>query len=110
MKIKVKATNIELTEYLSKFIETKYKPLEKFLPEMSGLIAEVEIGKTTRHHKKGDVYRAEIQIEVPNGKLLRAVSETDDLRKAMTEAKKELQLQIKKYKEKITDKKRKVGK
>jgi len=39
---------------------------------------EVEIGKTTQHHQKGDFFRAEVNVHLPH-KHLRAVSETGDL-------------------------------
>lgn len=100
MKIRVKATNIESTTYLNKLIEDKIKDIERLLLGFSKATAEVEVGLTSRHHQKGDIYRAEIQIKIP-GKLLRAVSEKEDFRAALTDAKDELQSQIKKHKEKI---------
>ncbi len=57
----------------------------------------VEIGRTTRHHQKGDIFRAEAQMRFP-GKSIRAESERDDLKLAITEVKDELQRELKKYK------------
>jgi putative sigma-54 modulation protein len=112
MNIKIKATNIELTDYLSKLVDQKIKKIEKLLPDVPDLIVEVEIGKTTNHHQKGDLFRAEVQIELPpGGKMLRAVSEKEDFSSALTHAKKELEVQIKKHKEKISlERRRKVKK
>lgn len=108
MKTKIKTTNIKLTDYLTSIIDEKIKDIEKVLSRHSKLIAEIEIGLTSKHHQKGDIYRAEIQIQVP-GKLLRAVSEKEDFRSALTEVKDELQIQIKKYKDKMTlEKRRKI--
>ncbi len=59
----------------------------------------VEIGKTTSHHQKGDIFRAEAQMRFP-GKSLRAESKRDDLKLAITEIKDELQRELKQYKEK----------
>ncbi|MFZ3055065.1 MAG: ribosome-associated translation inhibitor RaiA [Minisyncoccales bacterium] len=106
MKTKIKATNINLTPYLEDLIKEKMADIAKLLKGEKVLIAEIEVGLTSKHHQKGDIYRAEIQIEVPN-KLLRAVSEKEDFRAALTDAKDEIGKQIIKYKDKkITDKRR----
>lgn len=111
MNIKIKATNVELTDYLLKLVEEKLKKIEKILPDISDLIMEVEIGKTTNHHQKGDLFRAEVQVEVPpGGKMLRAVSLKEDFRSALTDVKKEIELQIKKHKEKISLEQRRKSK
>ena len=102
MNVKIKGTNVELTSYLAKLVEQKVKSIEKLLPSNSDLIIEVELEKTTRHHQKGDLFRAEVQVEVPGGKMLRAVSIKEDFRSALTEVKDELQIQIKKHKDKIS--------
>lgn len=97
MQINIKTKNITLTDAIKEYVEEKIGPLEKFLQGVEPIIVEVEVGKTSQHHNKGDVFRAEVQIEVP-GKLLRAESVKDDLRKAIVEVKDNLQVQIKKYK------------
>jgi ribosomal subunit interface protein len=102
MNIKIKATNIKLTDYLLKLVNKKIKKIEKLLPENQDLIIEVELGKTTRHHQKGDLFRAEIQVEVPKGKMLRAVSEKEDFYSALVDVREELEVQIKKHKEKMS--------
>jgi ribosomal subunit interface protein len=111
MNIKIKGTDIELTDYLLKLVEQKIKKIEKVLPGNFDLIAEVELGRTTRHHQKGDLFRAEVQVEVPGGKMLRAVSEKEDFRSALVDVREELEIQIKKYKDKISlEKRREVKK
>jgi len=109
MKINIKSTNVELNEALRVHIEEKLGELEKFLgafgPEnlVSGekekIELWVEIGKTTKHHLKGDVFRAEVQFHLPK-KSIRAEAINTDLRTAINEAKDELQREIKQYKEK----------
>jgi len=98
MDINIKTKNITLNGALEEFTREKIGSLDKFLVGTESLLAEVDLSKTTEHHNKGDVFRAEVQIEVP-GKLLRAESTMDDLRKAIVEVKNDLQVQIKKYKE-----------
>lgn len=98
MNINIKTKNITLNDALEVFVHEKIDSLEKFLGNTNSLLAEVDLSKTTEHHNKGDIFRAEVQIEVP-GKLLRAESTMDDLRKAIVEVKDQLQIQIKKYRE-----------
>jgi len=109
MKINIKATNIELNDSLRFWVQEKIGELEKFLGvfgpedlivgEKENIEFWVEIGKTTKHHLKGDVFRAEVQLYLPR-KSLRVVTTNSDLRTAINEAKDELQREIKKYKEK----------
>lgn len=98
MDINIKTKNITLNSALKEFTHEKIGSLEKFLQDKGSLLAEVDLSKTTEHHNKGDVFRAEVQIMVPK-KLLRAESTMDDLRKAIVEVKNDLQIQIKKYRE-----------
>jgi putative sigma-54 modulation protein len=99
MKIKIKTTNIGLTPAIQTYVEEKINSLERFLPRDSSISADVEIGKTTRHHHKGDIFRAEANLTVP-GRLIRAVAEEWDLRVAIDMVKDELQREIKSNKEK----------
>lgn len=98
MQLNIKTKNLELTEEIKDYLQEKIGGLEKFLENVGPFIVEVDIGRTTMHHKKGNIFRAEVQISVP-GKLLRAVSETDNLKRSIVKVKNELQVQIKKYKD-----------
>ncbi len=93
MNIKIKTTNFSLTPAIQIYLEEKLKSIEKFLPSDESIFFEVELGKTTRHHQKGDVFKAEINLTVP-GKLIRAVAEEWDLRVAIDRVKDELQREI----------------
>jgi len=121
MKIIIKTKNTTLTRVIEDFIKEKINPLEKFIKvlhngkdinfpsgkEKPVLVAWVEIGKETRHHKKGPFFRAECQIRF-TGKSVRAESFSKDLRTAIIEVKDELQRELKKEKGKIiSTKKRK---
>lgn len=98
MKINIKTTNLVLTPAIEKAIEEKIVNLEYFISKVDSLVeAWVEVGLVTRHHHKGNIYRAEINIQVP-GKILRAEAERKNLNLALAEVKDELQGQLKKYK------------
>lgn len=92
MNINIKATNIELTDAINDYINKRLSPISKF--EKKGkILSRVEVGRTTNHHKKGDVFRAEIFIEI-NGTEFYAFSEKDDLYAAIDEAKEDLSRQV----------------
>ncbi|MCX6744739.1 MAG: ribosome-associated translation inhibitor RaiA [Candidatus Parcubacteria bacterium] len=99
MQIDIKGTNMDLTPAIKDYVNEKVGSLEKFFDQ--ALIARVDVGRTSNHHQKGDVFRAEININVPQKQLLRAEAVRDDLYVAINEAKEELERQIKKYKEKM---------
>ncbi len=112
MKIVIKTKNIELNQALTDYVEEKIGSLERFVEDFNEEFDEffgkgkskmemwVEIGKETRHHIKGDVYRAEAQTRLP-GKSIRSVATSHDLRVAIDEVKDEMQRELKKYKGKI---------
>lgn len=91
MHITLKATNIELTEAVEEYVRKRAAGLEKNLPAEQAANARLsaEVGKTTAHHKSGEVFRAEFNL-VLAGKPWRAVSEKADLYSAIDEAKEEL--------------------
>lgn len=100
MQIKIKTTNIELTSALSAYVEEKINSVEKFAPPHADevLLANVEIGKTTKHHNAGEVYCAEVNITV-RGKGYRAVSEKADLYAAIDDVRDEIARELNSSKE-----------
>lgn len=101
MKLNIKCTNFEFTPIISQYIEGKLGLLDKLIEKFDiegGVRSDVEVGRTTQHHLKGPVYRAEINLHLP-GKMLRAEHEDFDLRIAIDRAKGKLQREIVKYKE-----------
>ena len=92
-------TNMELTEAIKDYVNEKIGGLDKFYDNI--LEARVDVGITTKHHQKGNIFRAEVNLEVPQKHILRAAAEKEDLYMAINEVKNDLQRQIKKYKEKL---------
>ncbi len=99
MKINLKTKNFSLTQAIKNYLEQKLNSLDKFLGSDESISADVELAKTTKHHQKGDVFRAEINLNIP-GRLIRAAAEEWDLMVAIDAAKDELQREIKSNKEK----------
>jgi len=105
MNIRIKATKIELTENIKDYVQEKMDMLEKYLGNIQILNCDVEVGMSVGGQQKGQIYRAEVNLSVP-GKLLRVEKTEKDLFKAIDKVKDHLEIIIKKYKEKKTDRKR----
>lgn len=101
MSTNIKATNIELTPAIQDYVEKKLTALNKYLEKDIEPNIQVEVGKTTKHHKGGDVFRAEIKISGA-GLNQYAVSEKDDLYAAIDIAKDEIIKEIQHQKGKNT--------
>jgi len=79
MKIIIKTKNLKLTGVLKEYVNKKINSLERFLEEENFLVkAQIEIEKTTLHHKKGPFFRTECQIQLP-GKDVRVESVSENL-------------------------------
>jgi len=103
--MKIKATNLELTEAIRGYVEEKIGMIEKFLGEIPVLNMDFEVEMTTKHHLKGKIFRAEANLNLP-GQLLRVEKTEKDLYKAIDKVKDHLAQQIVKHKEKMIDKRR----
>ncbi len=108
MNIHIVTKALDLTPSLKKFIGEKVGATGRFLGSFEkegALDCFVEISRATRHHKRGDVFYAEIMVRLP-GKTVRAESTSVDARIAITEARDVFKSEIMKYKE-MAEKKRK---
>ena len=87
MNIIIKGTNLELTEAIKNYANLKIFSVEKFYP---GIISiKIELERTTRHHQKGALWRAEANAIVPR-RLIRAEATDKDLYAAIDAVKDEL--------------------
>ena len=101
MEIHIKATNLDLTPSIREYTEEKIGSLGKFLGRFgkeSEIEIFVEIARTTKHHKSGEVFRAEATFSLRK-KVFRAEDLSEDIRLAIDEVRNKLQQEIKKYKE-----------
>ena len=110
MEIVIKGTNIDLTEDIKEWVRQKLEPLARFdktllskdvLPsgrQDNRVDLWVEIGKTTTDQRKGDVFRAELQMRL-RGQSVRVEATEKNLRRAITEARTKLQREIKELNE-----------
>lgn len=98
MNINIKATNMELTDSVRNHVNKHLLRIEKFLKKGTDVKAYVEVAKTTNHHKQGDVYRAELNIEIAGNKFY-SFSEKEDLHKSLDDVRNEIIRQIKSSKD-----------
>jgi putative sigma-54 modulation protein len=98
MNTNIKATNIDLTSAINDYVIKRLSSFKKFVKE-GEIIAYIEVGKTTNHHKQGDIFRAEFNIEISGNKFY-SFSEKEDLYSAIDEAKEEIFRQITNNKDK----------
>jgi ribosomal subunit interface protein len=109
MNINIKTTNITLKPDTEQYLTKKLQTLNKIIDlEGDNVFAQVELGKTTNHHKSGAIFLAEINLRVGK-KRFRAVSKQEDLHAAIDDMKDELSEEIKSKQEKNRTKARKGG-
>lgn len=100
MRTTLLSKQVDLSDSLKSFVDSKFsllsKQLVRFEKEGSDLLLRVEIARTTRHHKKGEVYYIEATLQLP-GKTLRIEHNDEHLRKGITAAKNRLKEVIIEY-------------
>lgn len=99
MNINIKSTHIELTDAIRNYVFSKLDAVNKLLIQPDEAFAQVEVGKESNHHMKGDVFKAEIQLRA-EGKVHHAVVIKDDLYAAIDELKDEIMEKVKSTKDK----------
>jgi len=105
MKTTIKSAKLEVTAAIKKYIENKMDMVEKYLGDIKPINCDFEIEKSVGGQHKGEIFRAEVTLQVPR-QILRIEKTERDLYKAIDKVKDHLELVIKKYKEKLIDKKR----
>lgn len=109
MKIHIKATNIDLTSDIKDYVEKKLSILDRYIDsEIPEIIARVNVGTDTTHHQQGNIFKTDINLDLP-GKMLRAESKKEDLYASIDEAKDNMERQINKHKKTIITKKHRAA-
>lgn len=100
MRINIKATNIELTDSIADYFNKRLGAVRRLLDVGDDrFLMQAELGRTTRHHQSGDIFRAEVNLSV-DGRQYRAESEARDLYTAIDNVKAEILGELKRGKEK----------
>lgn len=102
MIIELKGTNLKLVPITKEYIIKKLQPLERFVQryeEKGQIHMFVEIARTTKHHNKGNVFYAEITMELPKS-IIRAEATNVDVQTALNEVRDLVKNECRQYKEK----------
>jgi len=77
---------MDMTDAIRDYVESKIIKLDNKLKRFGDVVAvDIEVGKTSHHHNKGDVFRCEIHVALP-GKMVHVDDTQDDLYKAIVGA------------------------
>lgn len=105
MEIKFYAKNIDLTEKIKEQFSKKLSSLKKYKGSIDVLRVRVDLSRDA-HHKKGDVFRVEVNIDMP-GKVLRSVEESFDIVSGLDVVSDKLERQARDLKDKIVTNRKK---
>lgn len=89
MNIRIKTTNITLNESLSEYVNRCLAKLTKVVGGDPTILCDVELARTTQHHQKGDIFRADIHI-VGHGIDEYAAAEHEDIHTAVSDVRDEM--------------------
>lgn len=87
-------TSIVMTPAISDYVSKRLKKVDGILSNDPAAQCDVELAKTTEHHHKGEIFRAEIHI-VGAGKNVYASAEKDDLYAAIDAVRDEVLRELK---------------
>ena len=102
MQIEIKYTQFQPAENIEEYAMKRLGSLAHFLKgfEKNGEITMfVEIARSTKHHRKGDVFYAEAMFQT-GGTIMRAEATGPDIRLALDEVKEKLKKEIRRNKDK----------
>lgn len=99
----VKGTGITLTPSIDTAIDKLVEALDRYVaPSDSTALVEIEVAKTTNHHRSGDIFRAEVNFRSKIGNI-RAEAEKEDLYVALSAVKDEIAESLRSKKAKKVD-------
>jgi ribosomal subunit interface protein len=101
MKHNIKTLEIFLTPAITDYVDKRIDHLDKFVsPDMQETaMCYAEVGKSSKHHKNGDIFVAEFTIHI-GGKSFRAKKEEYDLYAAIDKAVEEMAEELRTFKDK----------
>lgn len=105
MQTSIKATQFKLTPANNEYIQEKLvRTVERLttFTDTKGVRAAIEVEKTTRHHQKGQVWRAEAMVSIA-GKILRCEEFGQSFQEAVDILEPRLAQEIKRWKGKTQD-------
>lgn len=77
MTPQIKATNLELSPAIREYLASRLQAIAKLLPAADATKLSVELAKETKHHKQGQVYKAEVSATVGGERYYASAFEED---------------------------------
>lgn len=100
MRINEKGVNMKIAGDVKAYLYKKLESVEKLVDKNDeSIICDIELGRVSNHHNKGDVFRTEINLHIA-GKNLRAVAEEEDILASIDIVKDEIVRELKTIKDK----------
>jgi ribosomal subunit interface protein len=100
MKLNVKATQFSLTPSVEEYINEKLiRTVERLTKRMDpeSIRLNIEVAKTTKHHQKGEVWRADATLRL-GGKSMRSEASGESIQEAIDLLEESLGMEIKGFK------------
>src|ERR1043166_7709311 len=94
MNTNIKTTNMPASPALTGYVTKRLEKISKLIGEDPSIQCDIELAKTTSHHHKGDIFRAEIHV-VGGGKNLYASAEKEDAYAAVDAVRDEILRELK---------------
>jgi len=105
MKVVVHGRSVEITDWVKQYVEKRVQKLERHLPQMNEVRAELSQARTKA---AADRYTTQITI-LNNGQILRAEETTGDIYASIDAAIDKLARQIERFKGKVTKERRRAS-
>ena len=85
MTVNIQTKNLTLTDAISDYVAKQFGFISRLTRRFESLGAvsmDIELARTTRHHRKGEVFYAEVNLHL-SGRLIRAEDSAEDLYRAI---------------------------
>ncbi|MCB9805594.1 ribosome-associated translation inhibitor RaiA [Candidatus Nomurabacteria bacterium] len=101
INFQIRTKDLDLTPEITNYIHEKLGVIEKFVsPDVdTEILAQVEVALRSKHHQKGDIYKAEI-VFTHDGQKYTASTKAGDVFSAIDELKDEISKRVRRSKNK----------
>lgn len=93
--LNIKTKNFTVTPALRALLEKRLAPLGRLLPQRKEVVCDVELGRITKHHQAGKIFRVEINLDTGT-LLVRAEALEETMESAIDQVKQELKAELQK--------------
>ena len=99
MTVNVQTKNLTLTDALSGHVAKRFSFVGRLVKRFDSLGAvsmNIELARITRHHRKGDVFYAEVNLHL-GGRLIRSEESAEDLYTAINATRNTLKRELSRF-------------